>query len=132
MANDLEPYENITRVFWIKIELKDNRGKDRQDLGDIRDVISGAKSTINDLLDIIDFIVPYLQQMGISVGWFWQLTIWMKRSSKIKEKIAQCQNSVKTIVIFSRSLLHVLGKFLAKFHKQILLQYYQEIRIIKP
>jgi hypothetical protein len=83
MANDLKPYENITRVFWIKIELKDNRGKDRQELGDIRDVMSGVKSPIKDLLDIIDFIVPYMQRMGIKIGWFWQLTIWMKKRSKI-------------------------------------------------
>ena len=82
MANDLEPYENITRVFWIKIELKD-KSKGRQDLGDIRDVMSGAKSPIKDLLDIIDFIVPYLQSIGIRISWFWRLAIWMKRRSKI-------------------------------------------------
>lgn len=83
MANDLEPYENITRVFWIKIELKNNHGKDRQDLGDIRDVISGTKRPIKNLLDIITFIGPYMQQMGIRVGWFWQIIIWIKRRSQI-------------------------------------------------
>jgi hypothetical protein len=79
MANDLKPYENITRVFWVKIELKDTHGKGSQDLGDIRDVISGAKGPIRDLFDIIEFIIPYMQQMGIRIGWFWQLSIWMKK-----------------------------------------------------
>jgi hypothetical protein len=83
MANDLKPYENITRVFWIKIELKEDHGKTSPDLGDIRDVMSGAKTPIKDLLDIIDFIIPYMQQMGMRIGWFWQVTIWMKKRSKI-------------------------------------------------
>jgi hypothetical protein len=83
MADDLKPYESITRVFWIKIELKDNHEKDRQDLGDIRDVLSGARRPINDLLDIIDFIVPYMQQMGIRIKWFWRLTIWLKNTCKV-------------------------------------------------
>ncbi len=83
MANDLEPYENITRVFWIKIELKDNQLKGRQDLGDIKDVMSGEKSRIKELLDIIDFIIPYIEKMGIRISWFWRLTIWMKRNRKI-------------------------------------------------
>jgi hypothetical protein len=78
MTNDLKPYENITRVFWIRIELKDNQRAGKQDLGDIRDVMSGAKRPIWDLFDIIDFIVPYLQQMGIRIGWLWQFTIWIK------------------------------------------------------
>jgi len=86
MAIDLKPYESITRVFWIKIELKDNHDKERHDLGEIRDVISGVKSPIRDLLDIIDFIIPYMQQMGIKVGWFWQLTVWMKRRNKLRLK----------------------------------------------
>jgi len=46
MANDLEPYENITRVFWIKIELKENQRAGRQTLGDIKDVMSGEKQPI--------------------------------------------------------------------------------------
>jgi len=84
MANDLKPYENITRVFWIKIELKDNQGKGNQNFGDIRDVMSGTKSPIRGLLDIIDFIVPYMQQMGIRIGWFWQISIWMKKKINLR------------------------------------------------
>lgn len=83
MGNDLKPYENIMRVFWIKIELNDNHGKDMQHFGDIKDVMSGKKSPIYDLLDIIIFIVPYMRQMGIRIGWFWELTTWMKRGNKI-------------------------------------------------
>jgi hypothetical protein len=84
MANDSNPYENITRVFWIKIELKNNHGKDRQDFGEIRDVISGVKSPIKDLLDIITFIVPYMQQLGIKIGWLWRPIMWMRRKFSLR------------------------------------------------
>ena len=80
MANDLEPYENITRVFWIKIELKENQLKGKQVLGDIRDVISGEKSLIVDLCDIIAFIIPYMKKMGFRINWFWQFVSWLKTS----------------------------------------------------
>jgi len=83
MANDLKPYESITRVFWIKIELKDNHENESPYLGDIRDVISGVRSPISNLLDIIDFIIPYMQQMGIRINWFWRLTIWLKKRSQV-------------------------------------------------
>ena len=83
MSNNLEPYENITRVFWIKIEFKDSQRRGRQVLGDIKDVMSGVKSPIWDLLDIIDFIIPYIEKMGIRISWFWRFTIWMKRNRKI-------------------------------------------------
>lgn len=79
MTNDLKPYENITRVFWIKIELKENQQAGKQDLGDIRDVMSGAKRPIWDLIDIIYFIVPYLQQMGIRISWPWLFIIWINK-----------------------------------------------------
>jgi hypothetical protein len=83
MAHDRKPYENISRVFWIKIELKDYQEKHRQILGDIRDVMSGVRSPIWGLLDIIDFLVPYLEEMGVRISWFWQFMVWMKRKSRI-------------------------------------------------
>lgn len=86
MANDLKPYENITRVFWIKIELKDHQLKGKQILGDIRDVVSGMKSPIWDLFDIIDFIMPYLQEMGIKISWSWRFTIWVKNKMDLSNK----------------------------------------------
>ena len=82
MANDLEPYENISRVFLIKIELKENRRDGRQVLGDIRDVISGEKSLIVDLCDIIAFIVPYMKKMGFQINWFWQFVSWLKTGNR--------------------------------------------------
>lgn len=89
MGNDLKPYENITRVFWIRIELKDKR-KSRQDFGDIRDVMSGTQCAIEDPIDIIVFIAPYLQQMGIKISSLWRCTLWIKnimgRSKKVKLK----------------------------------------------
>ena len=79
MANDLTPYENITRVFWIKIELRERQKKGRQALGEIKDVMSGEKQLIYSLYDIIHFITPCMQQMGIKISWLWRLTIWVKR-----------------------------------------------------
>jgi hypothetical protein len=78
MAHDLEPYENITRVFWIKIELKENQLKGKQVIGDIKDVISGERSRIVDLYDIITFIIPYMKRMGFHINWFWQLMSWLR------------------------------------------------------
>lgn len=87
MANDLNPYENITRVFWIKIELQENHRSGRQALGEIKDVMSGTKSPIRNLLDIIEFMIPYMQQMGIRVSWFplWRFTIWMKSKMNLSK-----------------------------------------------
>ena len=82
MTNDLEPYENITRVFWIKIELKENPRAGRRNLGEIRDVISGAKLPIHALCDIIYFIIPYLERMSIKIGWFWRLASLLERKRR--------------------------------------------------
>ena len=73
MTHDLEPYENITRVFWIKIELKDNRLKGRHIIGEIKDVMSGQRQVICELCDIVYFVIPYLEHMGIKIRWFWRL-----------------------------------------------------------
>ena len=82
MTNDLKPYENITRVFWIKIELKEIQRSGRQALGDIKDVMSGEKQPIYELHDIIHFIIPYLENMGIKIHWFWRLGIWSIRKRR--------------------------------------------------
>jgi hypothetical protein len=82
MSNDLEPYENITRVFWIKIEIKDRLRVGRQNLGEIKDVKSGTKQPIRKLSHIIYFLIPYLEQMGIRINWFWRLGNWLERKRK--------------------------------------------------
>ena len=82
MANDLKPYENITRVFWIKIELKENQKIGRQVLGDIKDVMSGQKQVIHGLCDISYFIIPYLENMGIRISWWWRFGNWFTRNRR--------------------------------------------------
>ena len=82
MSNDLEPYENITRVFWIKIELKDKQRTGSQNLGEIKDVKSGAKQPIHKLSHIIYFLIPYLEHMGIKISWFWRLGGWFERKRR--------------------------------------------------
>jgi len=79
MSNDLKPYENITRVFWIRIELKEKQSTGRQTLGEIKDVMSGAKQPIYYLHDIIYFIMPYLQAMGVRINWPWRLGGWLEQ-----------------------------------------------------
>ena len=86
MANDLKPYENITRVFWIKIELKDNQKAGKQAFGEIKDVKSGEKQLIHSLFDINPFIARRMREMGIRISWLWRFTIWMKRNRKISPK----------------------------------------------
>ena len=82
MANDLQPYENITRVFWIKIELKENQRTGRQALGDIKDVMSSQKQAIYGLCDISYFIIPYLETMGIRISWWWRFASWFTRKRR--------------------------------------------------
>lgn len=82
MAHDLEPYENITRVFWIKIELKEGQPKGRQVIGEIKDVMSGARQAICELSDIIHFIIPYLEAMGMRVHWYWRFRAWSIRKRR--------------------------------------------------
>src|SRR5262245_58273468 len=82
MTNDLKPYENITRVFWIRIELKENQRSGRQALGDIKDVMSGEKRPIYELHDIIHFIIPYLENMGIKIHWSWRLRSWLRQKRR--------------------------------------------------
>lgn len=82
MANDLKPYENITRIFWIKIELKDIPWKGRQSLGEIRDVVSGEKGIVRNLFDINQFIIQHMSTMGIKVHWIWRLISWLYRHLK--------------------------------------------------
>jgi hypothetical protein len=71
----------FTRVFWIKIELKERLQRGRQVFGEIKDVLDGRKSPLVDMLDIIYFILPYMEKMGIHVNWFWWLT------NRLREKI---------------------------------------------
>jgi hypothetical protein len=82
MANDLEPYENITRVFWIKIELKEKQRAGRQNLGEIKDVKSGIKAPIYEVSDIVHFMIPYLEHMGIKISWFWRLGRFLERKRR--------------------------------------------------
>ena len=82
MSNDQKPYENITRVFWIKIELKEKPQNGRQVLGDIKDVISGEIKPIVGLFDIIEFIIPYIEKMGVQINWFWRIMSWYKSKSQ--------------------------------------------------
>lgn len=82
MANDLEPYENITRVFWIKIELKEKQRLGKQNLGEIKDVKSGTKAPLYEVYDIIHFMIPYLEHMGIKISWFWRLGSFRERKRR--------------------------------------------------
>jgi hypothetical protein len=81
-SDDNEPYENITRVFWIKIELKDIPWKGRQNLGEIRDVVSGEKGIVRNLFDINQFILLHMSRMGIKIHWFWRFISWLYKTMK--------------------------------------------------
>jgi hypothetical protein len=78
-----ESYEENTKVFMLKIWLEGSHreGKVRW-RGYITNVIDGNRRYIEDLFEIFQFIVPYLEGLGVKIGWFWRLRIWMKQKKR--------------------------------------------------
>jgi hypothetical protein len=46
--------------------------------GHITHVASGARRYVKDLAGIVDFIAPYLEQMGVRMGAGWRLRRWRR------------------------------------------------------
>ena len=47
--------------------------------GSITHVPSGERRYLHNLDDILGFIAPYLQQMGVRLGLSWRLKQWLSR-----------------------------------------------------
>lgn len=87
ISSDREPYENVTRIFLIKIEFKDNPYEGSQVTGEIKDVLSGEKGAINDLMDIIEFIIPYMKKMGVRINWLWPFAAFIDQRFGRRKKV---------------------------------------------
>ena len=68
-VREVETSEANTHSFIVKIRLEEARQATWR--GQLTHVPSGKRRAFSDLLDITAFIVPYLESMGVRIG-FWQ------------------------------------------------------------
>ena len=47
--------------------------------GHITHVPSGRRRYVKDLDDILAFIAPYLEAVGVEFGFWWRVRLWLKR-----------------------------------------------------
>ena len=89
MSYEPESYESNTRVFTVKIWLEESLGEGKAIWrGHIRDATSEKQfkpQYIENLFDIVLFIIPYLAKMGVKKSWFWQFVCWSRRKRKKQE-----------------------------------------------
>lgn len=74
-------YESTTHPFIVKIWLEETaqeagRAKWR---GHITYVPSGERRYLQDLDDILAFIAPYLEGMGVNLGIWWRVRRWLSK-----------------------------------------------------
>jgi hypothetical protein len=76
-----DPLEGQPQSFIIKIWLEKLNRESRLATwrGHITHVPSGQRSYVQDLDDIITFIVPFLWKMGIQLKWHWRVWHWFSR-----------------------------------------------------
>lgn len=77
----LEQIEASTHPFIIRIWLEEAAYESHPATwrGHITHVPSGKRRYLKDLDDIIDFIAPYLEGMGVKLGLCWQARQWLNR-----------------------------------------------------
>jgi hypothetical protein len=78
----VELYESNTHPFIVKIWLEETVEEAGRAVwrGHITHVPSGERRYIEDLSAIIDFVQPYLEELGIRPGLRRQARSWFKRS----------------------------------------------------
>jgi len=73
----MDLFESKTHSFIIKIWLEDDdRDKWR---GHITHVPSGVRRYLEDVSEITNFIMPYLEQMGVEFGLLWRVRRWLSQ-----------------------------------------------------
>lgn len=77
----MDLYESNTHPFIVKIWLEETAVEAGQATwrGHITHVPSGERRPVKDLDDIVAFIVPYLEAMGVEFGVRWRMKRWLKR-----------------------------------------------------
>jgi hypothetical protein len=80
----MDELESISQSFIIKIWIEESSDAGSRSTwrGHIIYVPSGKKRYLRNLDEIPDFIVPYLEDMGVKVGIRWRMTRWLKRMRK--------------------------------------------------
>lgn len=78
MANVREP---DAHAFVVRIWLEETREEAGKAIwrGHVTHVLSGERRYLKDLDDILAFIVPYLDQMGVEMGVRWRMKQWLGR-----------------------------------------------------
>jgi hypothetical protein len=79
----LDRPEEYTHSFIVKIWLEETAEEAGHATwrGHITHVPSGERRYVEDLQDIITFIVPYLEKLGVKFGLGWRLKRELKRGS---------------------------------------------------
>ena len=77
----MEIYEASTHPFIVKIWLEETAEEAGRAVwrGHITHVLSGQRRYLKDLDDILVFIAPYLETMGVDLGPFWRIRRWFKQ-----------------------------------------------------
>ena len=81
---DMDGLELISQSFIIKVwvEEQSDAGSPGKWRGHITDVFSGERRYLKDLDEILDFIAPRLEDMGVKLGIRWRVRRWFKRLRK--------------------------------------------------
>ncbi len=79
--SDLDLPEFATHSFIVKIWLEGNGNSDRPVTwrGHITHVPSGQRRYLQNLSELIDFMVPYLEQINARIDAYWRMRRWVKR-----------------------------------------------------
>ena len=81
----MDLYEYNTHPFIVKIWLEETVEETGRATwrGHITHVTSGQRRHVQDLNEITNFIVPYLESMGVQFGLSWQIKQWLKQCKLI-------------------------------------------------
>lgn len=81
---DMDGLELISQSFIIKVWVEEHpdAGSAGTWRGHITDVFSGERRYLKDLDEILDFITPRLEDMGVKLGVRWRVRRWFKRMIK--------------------------------------------------
>jgi hypothetical protein len=74
-------HETTTHSFIVRIWLEEPAGKGGSAMwrGHITHVPSGKRRYLKELGDIVDFVQPYLEAMGVRPSWWTKARRWLKR-----------------------------------------------------
>src|SRR5947207_65926 len=81
---NMDELEPISQSFIIKVWVEEhsNAGSPGRWRGHITDVSSGERRYLKDLDEILDFIAPRLEDIGVKLGIGWRVKHWFKRLRK--------------------------------------------------